>query len=190
MNREIILSKVKIQYDLQYKNVKKINLRIKPDGTVYVSANRRVPYSVIEGFMLSKADFILSALEEYRNKRETPLKQYFTEKEIIDEIIGFCRQVYPYYEKLGINYPQVKFRKMVSRWGSCNPSKGILTFNVNLMYAPPECVKYVVWHEFTHFLQANHSEKFYAELSKVCPNWKERRAILKQIYLPGKNTDK
>ena len=94
-----------------------------------------------------------------------------------------CREVYPYYEKKGVKYPQIKFRKMKSRWGSCHPTKGILTFNTNLIYAPIECVEYVVLHEFTHFLQANHSPKFYEELEQVCPDYKECRRMLKEIYI-------
>ena len=56
-----------IQYDLQYKKVKNINLRIKPDGSINVSANKRVPQKVIGDFIISKADFILRAMEKYKN---------------------------------------------------------------------------------------------------------------------------
>lgn len=183
MIREIKLNNTKIKYDLQYKSVKNINLRIKADGTVHVSANRRVPLSVIEGFMVSRADFILNALEKYRNREVIPKKQYFSEQEVQNVILELCKKVYPYYEKLGIRYPQIKFRKMVSRWGSCHSVKGILTFNINLMYAPIECIEYVVLHEFTHFLQANHSKLFYAELEKVCPDWKNLRKRLREIRI-------
>jgi len=72
---------------------------------------------------------------------------------------------------------------MVSCWGSCNPKKGVLTFNTYLMYAPPECIKYVVLHEFTHFLQANHSKKFYGELEKVSPQWRECKEQLREINI-------
>ena len=37
--REILCENRKIQYELTRKQVKNINLRIKPDGKVYVSAN-------------------------------------------------------------------------------------------------------------------------------------------------------
>lgn len=173
----------KITYDLQYKRVKNINLRIKADGTVYVSANRRVPISVIEGFLISKKDFILKALKKFRSCENKPVKQYFSEEEVIQLIRDLCKKVYPYFESKGVEFPQIRFRKMVSRWGSCHTVKGILTFNTNLMYAPIECVEYVVLHEFTHFLQANHSKLFYIELEKVCPRWKEYRGIMKTISL-------
>ncbi|MCH5211331.1 MAG: M48 family metallopeptidase [Oscillospiraceae bacterium] len=183
MIKEIFLNGTKIQYDLQYKKVKNINLRIKSDGTVHVSANKRVSQKVIESFVLSKAFFIQKALEEYEKRSSQPQKQYFAGDEICNLITGLCEKVYPYFEKRGVKYPQIKFRRMISRWGSCQPIKGILTFNTNLMYAPKECIEYVVAHEFTHFLQANHSSKFYEELAVVCPDWKVHKERLKEIYI-------
>ena len=183
MNREIILGDRTIKYDLQYKKVKNINLRIKPDGSINVSVNKRVPQKVIDEFIISKADFIVRALEKYKNIPATVQKQYFTEDEVKEQIHDLCNKAFPYYEKRGIKYPEIKFRKMVSRWGSCHTKKGILTFSTNLMYAPAECIEYVVWHEFTHFLQPNHSSKFYDELAKVYPNWKECRKKLKEISI-------
>ena len=172
-----------IPYDLQYKNVKNINLRVKRDGTVHVSASRRVPQKVLDAFLLSKAAFILDALEKYKNKAVSPRQQYVEEDAICDYIRALCKKVYPYYEKWGLGYPEIRFRKMVSRWGSCQPEKRILTFNMYLMYAPPACIEYVVLHEFTHFLQGNHSKQFYAELEKVCPDWKAHRKRLKEISI-------
>ncbi len=184
MQKELIdKDGTKITYNLQYKRVKNINLRIKPDGTVYVSANCCVPLTVIEGFLLSKKDFILNALKKCEARDNKPLKQYFSEEEVKSLIGGLCKKVYPYFESKAVEYPQIKFRRMVSRWGSCHTTKGILTFNTNLMYAPIECIEYVVLHEFTHFLQANHSKQFYYELEKVCPRWKEHRNVLKTISL-------
>lgn len=183
MIRELTYNNTSIKYDLQYKKVKNINLRIKPDCSVNVSANKKVPLTAIDEFVLSKADFIIRAIDKYSNMPVKEQKQYFAENEIKDYILKLCREVYPYFEKLGVKYPQIKFRKMVSIWGSCHSQKGILTFNTNLMYAPPECVRYVVLHEFTHFLQLNHSIKFYNELAKTCSDWKNCRKKLKDINI-------
>jgi len=183
MIREIKLNNTVIQYDLQCKKVKNINLRIKPDGSIHVSANKRVSQKVIDEFIISKADFILRALERYKNMPAKELKQYYSEDELKELILRLCDKAYPYYEKCGIKYPKIKFRKMVSQWGSCHSQKGILTFNTNLMFAPTECIEYVMWHEFTHFLQPNHSRKFYDELAKVYPDWKECRIKLKEIHI-------
>ena len=183
MIRKIKVNDSIIEYDLQFKKVKNINLRFKSDGSINVSANKRVSQSFIDEFITSKQDFILKALEKTKEISDKPKHQYCTELEIKELITNLCEKVYPYYEAKGIKYPKVKFRKMVSRWGSCNPQKGILPVNTNLMFSPFECVEYVVYHEFTHFLQANHSKRFYEELEKVYSTWKESRKKLREIYI-------
>ena len=181
MKREIVLKNNVIVYELTIKNVKNINLRIHPDGRVCVSANKRVKISFIEEFLISKQDFILNAILKCKEQKENI--RYRTEEELKTSINTLCEKAYPYYEKYGIKYPIVKFRKMKTRWGSCHTQKNILTFNTQLIYAPIECVEYVVWHEFTHFLQANHSQKYYEELEKVYPRWRTSRKKLKEINI-------
>ena len=183
MIKEIFPDGRKFTYELEYKRVKNINLRIRADGSIYVSANKRVSQKVIEDFILSKKDFILNAVESAKKRCITPLKTYLSEDELRSVIREQCNLIYPYYKNLGIPFPEIRFRKMVSRWGSCHPTKKVLTFNTALMYAPPECVEYVIWHEFTHFIEPNHSKNFYAELSKVCPYWKDLRKVLKEINI-------
>lgn len=183
MEKEIILNNHKIEYNLERKKVKNINLRIKNNGKVYVSANRFVNQSVIENFLISKSDFILKAINKYQNIYSLPQTKFFDEEEIKEVILDLCKKVYPYFELKGISYPDIKFKKMVSRWGSCHVKRNILTFNINLMYAPLRCVEYVVFHEFTHFLVPNHSAKFYDELKKVCPMWSELRKELNNINI-------
>ncbi len=181
--KELKLKKHTIKYELQYKKVKNINLRISAGGKISVSANRWVSQRNIENFLISKENFIIRALEKCKKKAHVPLKQYFAEEEICGVIQKIFDEVYPYFKEKGIEYPQIKFRRMVSQWGNCRKERGILTFNKNLMYAPYDCIEYVVMHEFTHFLQPNHSQLFYNELSKICPDWKDRRSILKTICL-------
>ncbi len=178
---EVYTNGRKIVYTLQRKKVKNINLRIRSSGEVYVSASKWVSQKTIEDFIRAKADFIFKALEKYSEKAAP--KQYFREDEICNIINLMCQKEYPYFEKRGVNYPQIKFKKLKSRWGSCAPNKGVLTFNINLMYAPLECIWYVVLHEFTHFLVPNHSKKFYEELCKTCQDWKALRAKLKEIII-------
>lgn len=172
-----------IEFELLYKRVKNINMRIHADGRITVSANRFIGRQQIEDFVRSKANFIQKAKKEFSQKRELPKMKYFDEAELKQTILNLCQKVYPYYKEKGIAFPDIKFRKMVSRWGSCHTQKGVLTFNTNLMYAPLDCVLYVVLHEFTHFLQPNHSALFYEELQKVCPEWKKHKNRLKEITL-------
>ena len=59
-----------ISYVLTRKQVKYINLRIRSNGEVAVSAHRRVPATYVDKFVKSKAPFILEALERVEKRRE------------------------------------------------------------------------------------------------------------------------
>ena len=233
MKKKIDLKGRSITYNLERKNVKNINLRIKADQSIYMSANNCVSDDVIEDFLKEKADYILKALDHYAEiaKYAPSPKQYIdgesfkilghdrrlkviqgkrnmvesdeayiilTVKDAADldlkkktmdkwlknyckEIIqAVCESVYPKFQKYGVEYPELRFRNMISRWGSCQPKRKILTFNISLIEAPLACIEYVVTHEFTHFLQPNHSKKFYKQLAMFMPDWQERKKILER----------
>ena len=97
-----------------------------------------------------------------------------------ETITSLCQNIYPKFEKYGVSFPIIRFRNMISRWGSCQPKRGVLTFNYALVEAPISCIEYVVVHEFTHFLHPNHSRKFYQQLSMFMPDWEERKRILEK----------
>lgn len=61
-----------IRWTLTRKKVKNVNLRVKPDGIVYISANTRVSVKFIEDFILKNAEFIFSALDRFAAKRTVP----------------------------------------------------------------------------------------------------------------------
>lgn len=55
-----------IEFELERKNVKHINLRVKPDMKVFVSAGEDVPLSYIEGFVKKKAGWIFKNIEYFQ----------------------------------------------------------------------------------------------------------------------------
>jgi len=71
-SRSIILQGRSIDYLLERKPVKNINLRVRKDGSVYVSAHRRVPLAYIEAFLLQKSDFILQAIQRFAQAPTQP----------------------------------------------------------------------------------------------------------------------
>ncbi len=64
-----------IEYSLERKKVKNINLRVRRDGTVYVSAPSRVPVREIEGFIAAKCSYIKQAQEHFRSRTETAAEE-------------------------------------------------------------------------------------------------------------------
>ena len=62
MKRTIRLDGSTIEYTLERKRVKNVNLRVR-GGELFVSAARWVPLAVIEGFLRERGDYILRAIE-------------------------------------------------------------------------------------------------------------------------------
>lgn len=62
-----------IKWLLTRKKVKNINLRIKTDGIVYISASARVPIWYIEKFIRQKSDFIFTNLDRFAARPAAPV---------------------------------------------------------------------------------------------------------------------
>lgn len=77
------------------------------------------------------------------------------------------------------NLPNLKIRKMKSRWGSMS-SNGEMTLNLNLIHTPLRCLEYVIMHELCHLKCKNHDKKFYDLQETFVPNYKELKAELRK----------
>ena len=75
--------------------------------------------------------------------------------------------------------PNLKIRKMKTRWGVCNIKTNNITLNFYLSRYNIECLDYVIIHELAHLLEANHSKKFWNIVSKYCSNYKDIRKKLR-----------
>ena len=214
-----------IEYHLTRKVVKNVNLTVKPEGIVCVSAHPQVPLAFIEEFIREKQDWVIENLETYKmNKNKHLIEKKYIEGEkhylldipltlrlvesheerVLlggDEIIlqvrdqhdvkrkakilegwfyerqketfeEIAREVYSLFKKYKIEYPVIKIRRMKSRWGSCQYEKGVIILNSRLIEKPRKYIKYVLVHEFAHFIQPNHSKEFYKVVESVMPDWK------------------
>ena len=182
----------KIKYILERKQVKNINLRVRPDGIVKVSASPRVDESQIDDFVLSKAEFILKAMKRFEgtaeaerqfqaelSKAKSGQESLLADPAIFTEILD---EVYPAFIPYGIVRPKLRIRTMKSCWGSCLVNKGIITLNRKLLMQPRECIEYVVVHELCHFIHPNHSKEFYKFMEQFMPDWKERKGRLNGVF--------
>ena len=78
-----------------------------------------------------------------------------------------------------IPIPNIKIRKMKTRWGVCNTNNHNVTLNLELFRYNIECLDYVIVHELAHFLEPNHSKRFWKVVEKYCPNYRETKKKLK-----------
>lgn len=67
--RTIQTPKGNIKYTFERKNVKNINLRIRHDGSVYVSAPPSVSVKTVEDFVFSRSSYIKNAVERFEQHK-------------------------------------------------------------------------------------------------------------------------
>lgn len=88
-------------------------------------------------------------------------------------------KIYSIFEE-EIPYPNLKIRKMKTRWGVCNKKSKTVTLNSELIRYSLDKLDYVIIHELSHFIHFNHSKDFWNLVSKYCPNYKEIRKNLRK----------
>ncbi|HOW25516.1 MAG TPA: SprT family zinc-dependent metalloprotease [Bacteroidales bacterium] len=66
-----------------------------------------------------------------------------------------------------------------TRWGSCSPADR-LCFSWRLILLPESVIDYVVVHELCHTVEKNHSARFWNRVGAILPDYKERKALLKE----------
>ena len=95
-----------------------------------------------------------------------------------------AQQVYGEFQRAGytVPTPTLRLRYMTSRWGSCIPVNESITMNTRLLLGPTKFAHYVMVHEFAHFIEANHSSRFYKVMSDVLPNWQQVKIKMRAYY--------
>jgi len=79
----------------------------------------------------------------------------------------------------GLEVAAFQVRNQRSRWGACSPRR-LITLNWRLIQMPPQVSDYIILHELMHLRQANHSRRFWREVDKVCPAWRDAERWLRR----------
>lgn len=66
-----------------------------------------------------------------------------------------------------------------TRWGICTAAKTV-RWSWRLIFVSDELVRYVVAHELAHLVELNHSDRFWSEVERLDPCWKDHRRQLKR----------
>ena len=80
-----------------------------------------------------------------------------------------------------IPYPDLKIRKMTTRWGVCNTKLKTVTLNLELIKRDTKYLDYVIAHELSHLIYPNHSKDFWDLVGENCPNYKIIRREMKNF---------
>ena len=79
---------------------------------------------------------------------------------------------------VGADATEVRFKKMHTRWGSCNTRARRIWLSVYLPTYPIECTEYVIVHELCHLHHANHSRAFWQTVEVAMPEYKRWHDML------------
>lgn len=181
------MMKMKIgEYNVEVRRSKRKSaiIKITADMQIVVFVPLYVSDNEIEKMVISKSKWIdehmlkvQSTIDERSKLEKITFEQV---KELADQAVEYIPKRVKYYaEKENFVYNKITIKNLVSRWGSCS-TKGNLNFNCLLMLTPDYVIDYIVVHELCHLREMNHSEKFWAEVEKIMPDYQRAELWLKQ----------
>lgn len=171
------------KYEVRRKRgLKNINLRVRPDSSVFVSASYSVPISEIERLVLKHGARIAEIIKSLPPVSEEEKREYSKEEK--DAFLSLaervCRSLEPMFFSGDYTPPKIELCRGKSRWGYCMPKRNVIRLNIRLSEYPEACLRYVALHEYCHFIVPGHSAAFYSELSARLPMWKEYEKMLRE----------
>jgi predicted metal-dependent hydrolase len=72
----------------------------------------------------------------------------------------------------GVRYLRLQVRRQRTRWGSCS-ARGTISLNCCLLFHRPAVVRYLLVHELSHLTHMNHSARFWQQVERHEPQWRE-----------------
>ncbi len=168
-------------YTLIRSDRKTVAIEIRPDATVVVRAPRRLAKRDIDAFVTSRQAWIEGHLERQRARVQARPEPTAEEAQ---ELVRAAQAHLPgrvvhYAAQMGCRPTSIRVTGARTRYGSCS-GKNAICFSYLLMRFPPEAIDYVVVHELAHIHHKNHGPAFYRCIESVLPDYKARRALLKQ----------
>lgn len=166
---------------------KTLAIEIRPDMRVVVRAPEKIPQNEIIKFVEEKQNWIKKHLvqmyfkaEEIKKQKKEPALTNADIEKLCQKALSVIPDKVKYYaEIMGVTYGRITIRNQKTRWGSCS-NKGNLNFNCLLMLMPDKVLDYVVVHELCHLKQMNHSKKFWKEVERYMPDYKNYKKWLNE----------
>ena len=161
-----------------------VGIQIAKPGEVIVRAPVKYPEQEIRKLLEEKRSWIETHMQKVvQRTREAETLPRITAEEIrrlADDALKYIPPRTRYWaEKTGVQYGRITIRCQRTRWGSCT-SQGNLNFNCLLMMCPLEVIDYIIVHELCHRKEMNHSARFWAEVKKVMPEYRQQEKWLRQ----------
>lgn len=125
-----------------------------------------------EGILFDNKFFIGKTTQEEANKL---FRQWYIKSAteiLVPKVKAIAKQ-------LGVSYNNIHVLDLKYRWGSCTPKNNI-HFNWRIIKAPMTVIEYIIVHELTHLLEANHTPEFWNRVAVQLPNYDKAKLWLKE----------
>ncbi len=170
-----------MEYSIVRSARRTLAVEIDREGKVTVRAPKRCPRSTIDSFLDRKSDWIAQHIQmQLERSAAHPEPNEERRRQLIEK----ARSVLParvefFSGIMGLSPTGLKITSARTRFGSCSAQNSIC-FSWRLMEFPDEAIDYVVVHELAHIVHKNHGAQFYALIESVLPDWRQRRALLRE----------
>ena len=177
-----------IRVEVVYSRRRTLGLEVRADGLVILRAPKGLSNQAVMDFVKERQAWIVQKWFETerirRQKAERPPRDYeqnpALEAQYRKEARRRITERAAYFaEKMGVDYGRIAIKAAKTRWGSCS-AQGNLNFHWKLILMPPAILDYVVVHELAHRIEMNHSPRFWAQVERILPDYRERRRWLKE----------
>lgn len=167
-----------IPVEVVRKRVRRINLRIRIDGSVHLSIPMwRATLAEGERFLLEKWSWVMKRRGAV--KVLPPVAPTEISPEERTHFLELVAELQARWQSLlGEQGVGLRVRRMKSLWGLCHWRKRIVTYNLELVHVASELVEYVVVHELTHLKVHSHGPEFQRQMDEYLPDWRLRRRRL------------
>ncbi|MGN0848031.1 MAG: M48 family metallopeptidase [Kiritimatiellia bacterium] len=160
------------------KRIRRINLRVDPEGRICLSIP--IGWATMaagEAFLRANWKWCLTArarvLARPAALRTPPTEERLAAlRALLDELHAI------WTARLAEPDVTWRLRRMKTLWGSCNWRRRRITYNTDLAHAPRALVEYVVVHELSHLRVHNHGPMFRALMDARLPGWPTLRRRL------------
>lgn len=155
----------------------RLRISVSPRRGVVVSMPWLLPYAVAETFLMSKRQWVVSAMERQALQRQMAVHGGKTASVPSDPVklermreaarAALVPKLLSAAARYGFPFKgRVAIKNNVSNWGSCS-SKGNINLNMRLILLPEHLQNYVILHELCHLRYPNHSPQFHALLDSL-----------------------
>lgn len=172
-----------MEYEWIRSSRKTIALEVKDARRVIVRTPLRTSKRVVDEFLARHTEWLERALARAAEREQKRGDMYDPRRSA--ELQRAAEEYLPlrtayWAQIMGVSPVGVRITGAKTRYGSCS-AKNRICYSRYLMAHPTDAVDYVIVHELAHILQKNHSARFYAVVARYLPDWKRRRAILRDI---------